>query len=472
MITQVTTLLNLSQEKSLRYDVDYIKYRQNRNDSYYSFNDLFSIELPKVINEDALFEDFAYCEIGDSDKNGDISPVILNFEHRNLQDENYYKKIENGDIASVNIDDILISKVRPNLKKYVRITDEKKDVFFTTAFIRLRAKEMPDVLYYCLRTVFYEDLMAVARQGKGYPTISEKDLPTLRFDGTIINKLRANRSAISAVIDDVERKITSKASSIVPVQTIIDSAFQNEFGFDYGKFNELKARQIFKATQVTYSNNPDLRFSVKYHRPAGSFVMKELNKITDKKIKHFLAEPIVLGASISNDDYDENGDYSYISMATIKNWVFDPNLAAAISNNYSAEKAKKTVRKNDIILARSGEGTIGKVALITDDLKGVFADFTMRIRLDESRYSPLFAYYFMRSCYFQYLIEINKKGLGNNTNIFPIVVQELPLPDISLENQLRIVNEIQEKIKEGETIKTEIETLRRKIESAILAAVS
>ena len=137
-----------------------------------------------------------------------------------------------------------------------------------------------------------------------------------------------------------------------------------------------------------------------------------------------------------------------------------------------AEKAKKTVRKNDIILARSGEGTIGKVALITDDLKGVFADFTMRIRLDESRYSPLFAYYFMRSCYFQYLIEVNKKGLGNNTNIFPIVVQELPLPDISLENQLRIVHEIQTKIDEGEAIKTEIETLRHKIDSAILAAVS
>ena len=44
----------------------------------------------------------------------------------------------------------------------------------------------------------------------------------------------------------------------------------------------------------------------------------------------------------------------------------------------------KQCKKNDIILARFGEGTIGKVALIDDDeLQGVFADFTMRIRLKD-----------------------------------------------------------------------------------------
>lgn len=110
--------------------------------------------------------------------------------------------------------------------------------------------------------------------------------------------------------------------------------------------------------------------------------MDELKRTTTKRIKHFLSEPIILGASVSPSDYDEDGNYRYISMATIKSWKFDFDSANIVSDVYSESKSAKTVKKDDIILARSGEGTIGKVALIEDeDLKGIFADFTMRIRL-------------------------------------------------------------------------------------------
>lgn len=194
--------------------------------------------------------------------------------------------------------------------------------------------------------------------------------------------------------------------------------------------------------------------------------MSQLTSVTDKKIKHFLSEPIVLGASVSPDDYSEDGEFYYISMATIKGWSFNSEGASTVSKDYSDAKAEKTVRKNDIILARSGEGTIGKVALIDDDeVQGVFADFTMRIRL--KNYNPEFAYYYFRTSYFQYLIEVYKKGLGNNTNIFPIVIQEFPLIDISLEEQQRIVDEIHAEIAKQDAIKTEIADLRAQIDKII-----
>lgn len=137
-----------------------------------------------------------------------------------------------------------------------------------------------------------------------------------------------------------------------------------------------------------------------------------------------------------------------------------------MSKEYSDSKQAKTVRKNDIILARSGEGTIGKVALIDDDeLQGVFADFTMRIRLKD--YNPEFAYYYFRTTYFQYLIEIYKKGLGNNTNIFPIVVREFPMLNISLAEQQRIVDEIHAEIAKQDEIKKQIESLRGQIDVLI-----
>ena len=100
-----------------------------------------------------------------------------------------------------------------------------------------------------------------------------------------------------------------------------------------------------------------------------------------------------------------------------------------------------------------------------DELQGVFADFTMRIRLKD--YNPEFAYYYFRTTYFQYLIEIYKKGLGNNTNIFPIVVREFPMLDISLEEQQRIVDKIHAEIAKLDEIKKQIESLRGQIDVMI-----
>ena len=263
-----------------------------------------------------------------------------------------------------------------------------------------------------------------------------------------------------------EQEIETIESSIKKNGEIIDDVFNREFRFAMDEFNRTKQAKRFSANYRTLSNNADLRFSAKFHRDSGNFVMQELMNRTDKKIKHYLAEPIVLGASVSPSDYSDDGEFCYISMATIKNWKFDLESASTVSKEYSDSKQTKTVRKNDIILARSGEGTIGKVALIDDDeLQGVFADFTMRIRLKD--YNPEFAYYYFRTTYFQYRIEIYKKGLGNNTNIFPIVVREFPMLDISQEEQQRIVDKIHAEIAKQDEIKKQIESLRGQIDVLI-----
>lgn len=158
-------------------------------------------------------------------------------------------------------------------------------------------------------------------------------------------------------------------------------------------------------------------------------------------------------------------------MATIKNWNFDFDSANVVSAVYSEAKSVKSVKKNDIILARSGEGTIGKVALIQDEnLKGIFADFTMRIRLKDQ--NSEFAYYYFRTTYFQYLIEVYKKGLGNNTNIFPIVVREFPLIDIQASEQDRIVEEIHAEINKQEKLKDDISKLQKQIDQIVEDCIS
>ncbi len=321
-------------------------------------------------------------------------------------------------------------------------------------------KYLTKFLYYALRLI--QSDIYLLQKGSDQPHVYASDIQYVKVPAVSVPIQKKALAAAHAI----EKEIETIESSIKKIGEIIDDVFNREFCFAIDEFNRIKQAKRFSANYKTLSNNADLRFSAKFHRDSGNFVMQELTSRTDKKIKHYLAKPIVLGASVSPSDYSDDGEFCYISMATIKNWTFDSESASTVSKDYSDSKQAKTVRKNDIILARSGEGTIGKVALIDDDeLHGVFADFTMRIRLKD--YNPEFAYYYFRTTYFQYLIEIYKKGLGNNTNIFPIVVRELPMLDISIEKQQRIVDEIHSEISKQDEIKSQISNLRLKIDEIV-----
>ena len=464
--------MELGKEKSFRYDVDFLNFQNDfLAERFYSFNDLFTFASENKVDVEKLDDDFFYSEIGDVSKEGDVEPVKLNFNDRKEVEENYYKKIEKGDIIKVKENEILLSKVRPNLKKYVFINKNNKDYFYTSAFIHLVPKKLNKILYYSFRTIFSPNLNAISRQGKGYPTLKEDDFLNLKFDKKAIDKLSAKQDQIIAQIEPIEKKIKELKNQIIPAQEIINKVFAREFKFDSEKFEELKKIKNYYLDLSAFANNKDVRQSVKFHREAGIFVIKQLENITDKKIKNYLAESIVLGKGVSPANYDDNGGYFYISMANIKNWKFESEDARLVSKEYSDNNRNKTVSKEDILIARSGEGTIGKVALIDDeDLQGIFADFTMRIRL--ASYNPLFAYYYFRTDYFQYLVEVNKKGLGNNTNIFPSQIQEFPMIDISLKDQQKIVDEIKLEIDKQEEMKQKIQAERNKINEIIEKVVA
>ena len=302
--------------------------------------------------------------------------------------------------------------------------------------------------------------------GIGISAYKDDDLKRIKIP--LLSK--ENQDQIVAQIEPIENKIKDLKSQIDLVQEVINKVFAREFRFDLEKFEKLKKIKNFYLDLSSFANNRDIRQSVKFHREAGIFIIKQLKNITNKKIKHFIVEPIVLGKSVSPADYDDNGDYFYVSMANIKNWKFESEDAKLVSNAYSSQNENKTVAKGDILIARSGEGTIGKVALIDDeDLRGIFADFTMRMRL--KNYNPLFAYYYFRTEYFQYLIEVNKKGLGNNTNIFPSQIQELPMIDIDLEKQQKIVDEIKTELDRQDEMKKKIVAERNKIDEIIEKAI-
>ncbi|KCZ73586.1 hypothetical protein ANME2D_00657 [Candidatus Methanoperedens nitroreducens] len=420
----------------------------------------FLIELPIVkIPKGELEDDAFLVNISDQQQ---ISGKLENIEKTN----------EIGsDKTFLGEADIFISKLGMP-KGYVFINTFKgKNILGSSEFIPYKVKDLSYLKYLKYILLNRKMLLAYSALESGKTPSHKRVNPYefLKIKIPLISK--PNRDKIIAEIEPIEQKIKDLNKQIKENHEIINNVFAREFHFDLDTFNELRKIKNYNLYLSNFANNKDVRQSVKFHRESGLFVIKELKKITDKKIKHFISDPIVLGSGISPSDYDDNGDFNYISMANIKNWKFESEDSKAVSKEYSDNNKNKTVTKNDIILARSGEGTIGKVALIEDEeLKGIFADFTMRIRL--KNYNPLFAYYYFRTDYLQYLVEINKKGLGNNTNIFPSQIQEFPLIDITPNEQQKIVDEIKAELDKQDEVKQKIETERNKIDEIIEMAIA
>ena len=451
-LIQTVKLSNLTKEQTLRFDVKFLDYYNNIDYEYYTYKELFDfMEYTKI--DIFQLNDFKYVEIGDITKLGDINPVKLSFNDRTEFNEDYFKKIEKGDIIQPKKGDILLSKIRPYLNKNILIEDE--DCYFTKAMIQIRPKINSKLFYYMLRTTFFKFINAVSRQGKGYPTLKEDDLKSIKFPKLAIDAVLVNESNLLKKIEPIEKEIQKLKLQKKKYLNIINDVFSQELKFDWDKFNDLKNQKIFISSLFQFSQNKDLRCGYKFHNLANQYLYKFLVSKTDKKIKDFISDPIALGKSISPKLYDEDGEYYYIAMSNIKNYRFDTEGCKKVGIKYFTDNKNKSIQLNDILLARSGEGTIGKVAIIEDkEAEGIFADFTMRIRL--INYNQLFAYYYFRSDFFQYLVYTHKKGLGNNTNIFPSQLQEFPLLNFTLEKQQKIVNNIKSKIDIQKDIENQI----------------
>jgi len=467
VIFKKNKLTSFASETSLRFDYLFNNFVSQLSGDYYTYKELFDIVEYSKLDISAL-STIKYAEIGNVEKTGDVNPVTLSFDNSNELNESLFKKIEKGDIIKPQKGDILISKIRPYLNKNVFIDAE--EIYFTKAFIQIRPKINSVIFYHTLRSIFFKNLNAVSRQGKGYPTLKEDDLKIVRFPKKIIDAIINKQVNLANKIIPIEQEIKQLKESKKDVLSIINEVIGDELGFDWGKFEDLKKQKIFTSSLLEFSNNIDCRYSYKFHNKAGKYVYNFLVSKTDKRIKDFISEPIVLGKGVSPKDYDENGEYFYIAMSNIKNWRFEEEGCKKVKKEYWSKNLNKTVQKNDIILARSGEGTIGKVALIEDEnLKAIFADFTQRIRL--KNYNRRLAYYYFRSDLFQYLVYTHKKGLGNNTNIFPSQIQEFPIPDWSEEKQTEIVEKIKSRIDAQKKIDKQIMEKQNEISELIENAI-
>ena len=457
----------LSKEKTLRCDVDFINFQRNfLVKQYYSFNDLFIIQEKNKDDIKILDNDFFYCEISNVSKNGEVNPVKLNFNERNEEKENYYKKIEKGNIIKAEENDILISKVRPNLKKYVFIDHEKAKYYYTSAFIRLKSTILEStifnkILYYSLRTIFYDNLIAISRQGKGYPTLKIDDFLYLKFDKRIINKLIIKQDEIVIEIEPIEKRIKELKAQIKEPRDIINKVFAREFGFDLEKFEELKKEKFF---EVNFSeiNTSLIRTTVIQNKKSTSFLKYFLSR-NSIFLKDVILKPIKRG---KQPKYTENG-VKVIKTLNIQEGKVIFEDVQFVSKKFLKDNEKKAgVYHNDLLLTSTGMGR-GKFALYEGE-EVCFADSHISIiRFNQEKLIPKFLNYYCQSFFGAEQLKYIEMQIKGTPEIYEAQLNYFQIPNTPLEKQQKIVDEIKTELDKQEEIKKEIETERNKIDEII-----
>ena len=189
----------------------------------------------------------------------------------------------------VSNENILISSLR--LAKSPALYFEKEnlaDYVFSNGFYIYKVKNnwSKKFVLYVLRTKKLKNILDNhIYRGIGISAYKDDDLKKIKIP--LISK--SIQDQIVAQIEPIERKIKELKDQIAPAQEVINKVFAREFKFDLEKFEELKNIKNYYLDLSAFANNKDVRQSVKFHRKAGIFITEELENITDKKIKKFIA---------------------------------------------------------------------------------------------------------------------------------------------------------------------------------------
>lgn len=459
----------LAKETSNRFDVDFVDFNVKEQQERYSFRDFFDIEnftkKQRMDLVESIDDDFYYAEIGNITKLGDVEPEKLNFTSRNELVENYFKKIEKGDIQKVDENNILLAKVRPNLKKYVLVNKESADYFYTTAFINLKPKKLNKIFYYSFRTIFYNDLMAISRQGKGYPTLKEDDLFSLKFSKAVIDKLEKKQDQVVTQIEPVEKKIKELKNKIVPVQEVVNAIFARGFRFDLEKFKKLKSKKFFYA-DIYGINTSLLRSTVIQNSPSSDF-LKSFFAGNSIFLKDIVTKPIQRG---KQPEYTEDG-IKVIKTLNIQKGEINFNELQFVSENFLKNNEKKAgIYQFDLLLTSTGMGR-GKFALY-DDEEVCFADSHISIiRFNQKRISPYFLNYYCQSFFGTEQLKYIEMHIKGTPEIYTDQLNYFQILNISLKKQQEIVDEIKTELDKQEEMKKKIAAERDKIDEIIEEAI-
>jgi len=332
------------------------------------------------------------------------------------------------------------------------------------------------LFYYTRNNIFQSQVKDLAYKKKAQPGLNFSHFKKIKIP--IIPKPQQDQ--IVAQIEPIEKNIKKLKAQIKQPQEVINKVFAREFEFNENLYNEFgkgmtagtqnaKERKIriFETNFQEISQSITLRFSTRYHNPPTKELMDFINKIKTIQVKD-IVKSYEKGIQ---PKYNFDGEIPVIKIANIKNGYVDFSDTEKISQAYFDKlDVKKKLRKKDIILCATGKISLGKIDYYDYRTEAITAvdNYILRLR---KNYNPLFFVYYFRSILGYFQIERDYSGTTNQIHLYWNQISNFQIPDIPLEKQQKIVDEIKAKLDKQEEINKQIRQERNKIEEIIENAI-
>lgn len=254
----------------------------------------------------------------------------------------------------VKTNDVIFATVRPTHGRIALITEEYNEQVCSTGYFVLRGKEFicNKYLFYFLLTEEFNNQMEKLQKGASYPAVTDAEVRSilLRYPNSFSEQKR--------------------------IVEILDKSF---VAIDQAKAHAEKNLQNAQELFESYLEGV-------FEKKGEDWKEKEIGEIADVEYGY-------------TDKSTEEGNYRYIRITDIDKGG-ELILEEKKYIKYSKEAEGFLIRKNDLLMARTG-ATFAKVLLFNDDEPSVFASYLIRIRFKEKIENKLYWYFTKTKTYWE-----------------------------------------------------------------------
>lgn len=245
-----------------------------------------------------------------------------------------------------------------------------------------------------------------------------------------INQAKDNRAKVEELEKQIEEYLTSELRiEIIEKETKSD--------YKYLHFTELKKLTKWKIDIETFKSH----FSLIKIKEAASTISRG-----------------------KSPKYKRDSRKIIINQKCVRWYNIDLNHAKAVDDLWlSGMKKEKLTKINDILINSTGEGTIGRAAIVDNANSGLLYDsHVLLTRLDPAKINPKFFLYWFNSKINQTQIDqIKSAQTTKQTELGAANLGNMKNPEVNIQIQEKIVNQIETLRKEITRLKEQAVTLEK-----------
>lgn len=220
------------------------------------------------------------------------------------------------------------------------------------------------------------------------------------------------------------------------VLNIYTSFYKGELEMDKNKLIQITKDQngkeaimvrIDKTLKEMMEEKPSSRWSVDYWHPKYEEILGIIRKWPTILLGNY-REQIISGYRSGGVEFGESG-YPYIQVRNILETGIDLLNVDYISNLSPARQDNKKVKKGDILLNRSGEGSVGRVVVSLSDIEAYVGGHVYRFSVNNV--SPIYLTVFLKTFFGKNQIHRFESGVSGKTEIDLEEILNIEIPIIN-----------------------------------------